>query len=195
MNEAARRTGHGKDTILRWARDAGLTEFDRAQIVEARSERNKRAAAASFAKTAQKRAEARERIIDRLIAVGEGALIREGQIIASGGLSREDLGPLSQARERAIKSLELLSGRPTSRAEVGVAGMDRLLAGAAHAFQQTLEAMLARGMREELRQFAIQTYAQHLRELEADDQKLELDAGDVVDGEAQEVGEGERDVA
>jgi transposase-like protein len=51
LSSASSQAGVAKDTLLRWARDAGISPEDSEQITRELSERNRRAAAASHAKS------------------------------------------------------------------------------------------------------------------------------------------------
>ena len=113
LSAAEHATGVSRVTILRWAASADIGPDDRARITTEVSERNRRAAAAQFAKVARDRAEARERVVNRLVKVSEASLIRELEVLAAGGFSAEDLQALTNARMKAIQQFELLDGRAT----------------------------------------------------------------------------------
>jgi hypothetical protein len=79
------------------------------------SDRNRRIASAANAKIARDRAEARERVITRVIRVTELSLARELEMLAAGNFTSEDLQALTNSRHKAIQQLELLEGRATTR--------------------------------------------------------------------------------
>lgn len=176
LNEAARRTGVDKHTLLRWARDSGLDSDD---VRIAVSERNARATSAANARIAKDRAEARERILNRLIKTSEAAAIRELEILTSrsvGEFGRDDLQAVTNARMKAVQQFELLEGRATSRPEHAVE-FEQLILGVAAAFRAAVELVpeVARAAVEEA--FAIGL--RNVRELDT----LALTSGDIEDGE------------
>jgi hypothetical protein len=173
LTEAWRRTGVDKKTILRWAQAAGI---DQHAVTAAISERNRSAAAASGARIARDRAEARERVLNRVIRVSEAAATRELELLARGGFDNEDLQALTNARHKAIQQFELLEGRATSRAE-SLMDADTLIAGALAAFQIALD-LVDPSVRDAVKErFAHELY--QVREQGI----LALEAGDVEDGE------------
>jgi hypothetical protein len=143
-----------KDSILTWAREAGVNPVE---VTEAVSDRNARAAAASAQRLFRERQERRERIADRLGKLSEAAVIRELEIIVSGGFTTADLQMLTNARQKAIQQLELLEGRATSRMDWG---QEQILHGVALAFRATME-LVADEMREQL----TAAFADKLREV------------------------------
>lgn len=118
LNQAERRMGVAKTTILRWLDRSGVPQAERDEVRDSVAERNRQAAIAKTAKVDRERAEARERVVGRLAKVSEGSLIRELELLAAGGFTREDLQALTNARMKAIQQFELLDGRPTGRRDV-----------------------------------------------------------------------------
>jgi transposase-like protein len=181
INEAARRTGVDTKTIRRWHVAAGGTDLDRAEIASNVSRRNAAAAAAAHARVAKERAEARERVINRLARVSELALARELEVLIAGGFSREDVRALVDSRDKAIRALELLEGRATSRPE---RGFEQLIEGTLHALRETFAMLAAAGVAEALLEEARTHLATTLRELQ-DRDVLELEACDVDQSKAE----------
>lgn len=175
LNAAARQLAIDKKTILRWAELAGT---DRREVTLAVSARNREAAAATAAKAERERAEARERIINRLVRLSEGALLREMEIIAKGDFSTDDLQALTNARMKAIQQLELLEGRATSRMDVG---QERLIEQVVVAFRTALEVVP-----DALRDAVSQAFAGELRRQQelgpgTDDPVETIETGEVVE--------------
>lgn len=88
------------------------------------------------ARVAVERAEARERVVTRLLRTTEVALARELEILVAGGLTKEDLQAVTNSRMKAIQQFELLEGRVTDRQDYG---MESILIGVAAAIQRALE--------------------------------------------------------
>src|SRR5262249_43458504 len=177
LNEAARRTGVAKTTILRWAEEAGI---DKKAVTEEITEKAHRGGAAICARTELKRAEERERIIDDLTKISRAALVREGQVVAAGGFTKEDLRQLTQARKEAVAQLELLSGRATHRIEQQKT-MAYFFPKPLAVLNQALDALIPPEYHAEFRRWV----AERLREVqdEEDRARLGLPPGDVVDAE------------
>jgi hypothetical protein len=173
LNEAARRIGCDKKTILRWAADAGL---DNNEVTFEVSERNRRAAQAGNARIARERAAARERVVTRLVKLSEAATVRELELVAGGGFTREDLQAVTNSRMKAIQQLELLEGRATSRNETLI-DADFLISGAAAALRIALELVPS-----DLRQAITERFAHELYQVR-EEGLAALEAGDVEDGE------------
>jgi hypothetical protein len=133
LRAAERASGVHRETIGRWARDAGV---DSAEVTEQVSLRNARAAAASAQRLFRERQERRERLTDRVGKVSEAALTRELQILLTAEPSINDLQALTNARMKAIQQLELLEGRATSTMDWG---HEQILHGVALAFRATME--------------------------------------------------------
>ena len=163
---AARELGLDHKSLFRWAEEAGLDHH--ALSLEA-SERNRAAAVSKNSRVARERAEARERVITRLLKTTEIALARELEILVAGGLTKEDLQAVTNSRMKAIQQFELLEGRVTDRQDYG---LENMLAGVAIAFQKVLE--LAH---EEQRQILRETFARELRDLQTKGMP-ELSAGE-----------------
>jgi hypothetical protein len=89
-------------------------------------------------KVALDRAEARERVVTRLLKTTEVALARELELLVAGGFTREDLQALTNSRMKAIQQFELLEGRVTDRQDLGA---DQWLAGVNAAIQIGLEVL------------------------------------------------------
>lgn len=91
-----------------------------------------------MASVSRERAEARERVITRLLKTTEVALARELEILVAGGFTREDLQALTNSRMKAIQQFELLEGRVTERQDFGT---EAWLGGVAAAIQIGLEVL------------------------------------------------------
>lgn len=173
----ARELGVDHKSLFRWAKEAGLDHH--ALGLEA-SESNRAAAAMRNARVALERAEARERVVTRLLRTTEVALARELEILVAGGFTKDDLQALTNSRMKAIQQFELLEGRVTDRQDYG---LENVLAGVVLAFQKVLE--LAH---EEQRQLFQETFARELRDVQTKGMP-ELEAGEAVEADAIEDGE------
>jgi transposase-like protein len=171
LNESARQLGVDKKTLLKWARAA---DVDTQGVALRVSERNRAAAASTSAKVARDRAEARERVVTRLLRTTELALSRELEVLLAGDFTREDLQALTNSRMKAIQQFELLEGRVTTRQDYG---LDSILVGVGVAIQRGLEVLP-----EALRQMTQDAIAAELRVIQTQGVPgLEAGEDDVVE--------------
>lgn len=117
----------------------------------------------------KERAEARERVVTRLLRTTEVALARELEILIAGGFTRDDLQALTNSRMKAIQQFELLEGRVTDRQDYG---MESILIGVAAAIQRALELLP-----DALRPMMQEAIARELRDIQTKGM-VELPAGE-----------------
>jgi hypothetical protein len=187
LNEAARRVGTDKKTILRWAAEAGV---DPPQVAADVIERNTRASRAAAARRTRDMEESRERMTKRLAHVSEAGLVRELEVLTAGGFSKEDLQALTNARQKAIQQFELLEGRATTRTDYG---QEQLLEGVALAFQGVLTLigeraieLIRKGGADALQDAVSAMFADALRNVREQEKTLALEAGAIEDGDFEE---------
>jgi hypothetical protein len=161
---------------------------DRPAVVAEVSERNRRAAQARNAKVEKDRAEARDRTLNRLIKVADGALVREMELLAKGEFTRDDLQALTNARQKAIQQIELLEGRATSRVETNEE-IQFAVAAMVSCFNRAMERALELGVSERIEDEIRSRFAFEIRMVEdrREEIMLELEAGDIEDAEADEL--------
>lgn len=181
LNEAERRTGVHKTTILRWAKESGV---DRGKVSSALIEQNTRAAAVATSKRVRATEERCERIADRLGKLSEAALIRELELIAAGRFAPQDLQQVTNSRMKAIQQNELLAGQPTSRVVVE-AQQAEILNGVALALQGVLPLIVELAGQEAADQVAVELASQ-LRQI-----GTRINAGEALELEAREVEDAE----
>jgi transposase-like protein len=178
---AASELGVDHKTLFRWAKAAGL---DHHALGLQASEANRAAAAMRNSRVALERAEARERVVTRLLRTTEVALARELELLVAGGFTREDLQAITNSRMKAIQQFELLEGRFTERQDFGA---DAWLAGVNAAIHTGLEVLPAA-----MAQLARDAIANALREVQEKGPPalpVALDADEAEDGEYEVVGE------